>query len=36
MCKVVKNPRFYDAGKVCFDQIYYYPTSDAISSPSGG
>lgn len=27
--KVAKNPRFYEAGKVCVDEIYYYPTSDA-------
>jgi len=30
--KVVKNPRFYDADKVCLDEIYYYPTNDAISA----
>jgi oligopeptide transport system substrate-binding protein len=30
--KVVKNPRFFDAGKVCLDQIYYYPTNDAVSA----
>jgi len=30
--KAVKNPRFYDADKVCLDQIYYYPTIDAISA----
>ena len=28
----VKNPRFYDAGKVCIDRIYYYPTNNAISA----
>jgi oligopeptide transport system substrate-binding protein len=27
--KAVKNPHFYDADKVCIDQIYYYPTTDA-------
>ncbi len=27
----VKNPRFYDAAKVCVDEIRYYPTTDAIS-----
>lgn len=27
--KVVKNPRFYEADKVCVDEIYYYPTNDA-------
>jgi oligopeptide transport system substrate-binding protein len=30
--KAVKNPRFYDADSVCFDQVYYYPTTDAISA----
>lgn len=30
--KVVKNPRFYDAASVCFDQVYYYPTIDSISA----
>jgi oligopeptide transport system substrate-binding protein len=30
--KAVKNPRFYDADKVCVDEIYYYPTNDAISA----
>jgi oligopeptide transport system substrate-binding protein len=30
--KAVKNPRFFDAGKVCIDEIYYYPTNDAISA----
>ncbi|MDQ0463459.1 oligopeptide transport system substrate-binding protein [Caulobacter ginsengisoli] len=29
--QVVKNPRFFDADKVCVDEIYYYPTADAIS-----
>lgn len=28
----VKNPRFYDAAKVCVDEIFYYPSSDAISA----
>mgnify|MGYP001559127733 CR=1 FL=1 len=27
--KIVKNPRFYEADKVCVDEIYLYPTSDA-------
>jgi oligopeptide transport system substrate-binding protein len=27
-----KNPRFWDAGKVCYDEIAFYPTSDAVSS----
>jgi oligopeptide transport system substrate-binding protein len=30
--KAVKNPRFYDAKSVCIDEIYYYPTNDAISA----
>ncbi|CAN7490466.1 peptide ABC transporter substrate-binding protein [Phenylobacterium sp. LjRoot164] len=27
--RLVKNPRFYEADKVCVDQIYLYPTPDA-------
>jgi oligopeptide transport system substrate-binding protein len=27
--RAVKNPRFYDADKVCVDEIYFYPTGDA-------
>ena len=27
--RIVKNPRFYDADKVCVDQVYLYPTTDA-------
>ncbi len=27
-----KNPRYYDAAKVCIDQISYYPTVDAVSA----
>ncbi len=30
--KMVKNPLFYEADKVCVDQVYYYPTTDAASS----
>ncbi len=30
--KAVKNPRFYEADKVCADELYYYPTNDAISA----
>ncbi|WP_395671938.1 peptide ABC transporter substrate-binding protein [Phenylobacterium sp.] len=30
--KAVKNERFWDAGKVCVDEVYYYPTTDAISA----
>ncbi len=27
-----KNPKFYDAAHVCIDQVFYYPTVDAISA----
>ena len=27
-----KNPRFWDADKVCIDEVYYYPTNDSISA----
>jgi oligopeptide transport system substrate-binding protein len=30
--KAVKNPRFYEADKVCVDEVYYYPTTDAVSA----
>ncbi len=30
--KSVKNPRFYDAAKVCVDEVYYYPTNDSVSA----
>lgn len=30
--RAVKNPRFWDAASVCVDEIYYYPTNDAISA----
>jgi oligopeptide transport system substrate-binding protein len=30
--KAVKNPRFYDAAKVCVDQVYYYPTTDSVAA----
>jgi oligopeptide transport system substrate-binding protein len=30
--KVVKNPRFFEASSVCVDEVYYYPTNDAISA----
>ncbi|MGQ3015861.1 peptide ABC transporter substrate-binding protein [Phenylobacterium sp.] len=30
--RMTKNPLFYEADKVCVDQVYYYPTSDAASS----
>jgi oligopeptide transport system substrate-binding protein len=29
---VTKNPKFYEAAKVCLDQINYYPTTDASSA----
>jgi oligopeptide transport system substrate-binding protein len=29
---IEKNPRYYDAAKVCFDQVSFYPTSDAVSA----
>jgi oligopeptide transport system substrate-binding protein len=30
--RLVKNPRFYEASSVCVDEVYYYPTNDAISA----
>lgn len=30
--QVRKNPVFWDAAQVCFDQINYYPTTDSISA----
>jgi oligopeptide transport system substrate-binding protein len=30
--KTVKNPRFFEADKVCVDEVRFYPTSDAISA----
>jgi oligopeptide transport system substrate-binding protein len=30
--QVVKNPKFFDADKICVDEVYYYPTADAISA----
>jgi oligopeptide transport system substrate-binding protein len=29
---VEKNPRFFDAGRVCVDRINYYPTTDAVAA----
>ena len=29
---LVKNPAYWDAAKVCFDQINYYPTIDSIAA----
>lgn len=28
----VKNPRFWDAQNVCYDEVFYYPTTDATSA----
>lgn len=30
--RLEKNPRFYEADSVCIDEVYYYPTNDAISA----
>lgn len=30
--KIVKNPLFFDAATVCVDEVYIYPTNDAISA----
>ena len=30
--RVEKNPRFFEADKVCVDRIYYYPTTDVVSA----
>lgn len=30
--RLVKNPNFYDAKSVCIDEIYRFPTTDAISA----
>lgn len=30
--RLVKNPRFWDAGNVCLDELYFYPTRDAIAA----
>lgn len=29
---VVKNPQFWDADKVCVDEVNYYPTTDPVSA----
>ncbi len=29
---LVRNPRFYDAAKLCIDEINFYPTNDSISA----
>ncbi|MDP1632185.1 MAG: peptide ABC transporter substrate-binding protein [Caulobacter sp.] len=30
--RTVKNPKFWDADKVCIDEVRFYPTNDAISA----
>jgi oligopeptide transport system substrate-binding protein len=30
--QIVKNPRYHDAAKVCFDRVNFYPTTDPISA----
>lgn len=30
--RVTKNPYFYDAAHVCFDEINFYPTNDSVSA----
>lgn len=30
--RVVKNPHFWDAANVCFDEVSYYPTRDSVSA----
>ncbi|MFO1013596.1 MAG: peptide ABC transporter substrate-binding protein [Caulobacteraceae bacterium] len=30
--RVAKNPYFFDAAKVCFDQIDYFPTIDSVAA----
>jgi len=30
--RVEKNPRFWDAAKVCIDRINYYPTTDVVAA----
>jgi oligopeptide transport system substrate-binding protein len=32
MLRIEKNPRFYDAAKVCVDRIDFYPTQDSVSA----
>jgi len=29
---IVKNPRYYDAAKVCIDEVNFFPTTDAASA----
>jgi oligopeptide transport system substrate-binding protein len=30
--RLVRNPAYYDAGKVCYDEVNFYPGSDAVSA----
>jgi oligopeptide transport system substrate-binding protein len=30
--QIVRNPRFWDAGDVCFNRVSFFPSSDAIST----
>ena len=30
--QATKNPRFFDAAKVCLDRVAYYPTTDAVAA----
>ena len=32
LVRVVRNPYFYEPKSICFDEIDYYPTTDAISA----
>ena len=30
--RLVRNPAYYDANKVCYDEVSFYPTADAVSA----
>ena len=30
--RVRRNPAYFDAGRICFDQIDYFPTTDSVSA----
>ena len=30
--RLVRNPAFYNADKVCYDEVRFYPTADAVSA----
>jgi oligopeptide transport system substrate-binding protein len=30
--RIIKNPRFHEADKVCFDRVTFYPTTDPVSA----